>query len=492
MHARLTNNSGTRTSMKPKCWVLVVVCGLLLAVTAGAQCVTALVPVSQPVVFPSHAAGPIAFTGSLYGIAKLDADPANNAIYFGVYDANLNQIRPDRLIASSTLAGPRILLWNGSEFALFYETRNFQITLQRIDVNGNPAGGPVTIAPQHAQAFNQEYDAAWDPTRKAYIVLHTVTSGFDMGLWMALVAADGTQKSDEPVTFFVSTPVYPRVAVTPSGVIGIVYSRSVNGGQQELAFSIVTPGAPATAIATVRAGGANPRLATDGRFFFLVYTVPVTGGNTMRSVKYDTAGHVATADALLVNGVSDALPFSLIANTSLSEWALLYVQYPAGVLNPAVAETRLRRIPFAGGTTTDIPFVLDSAKRSLAPQSELTWNGSGYVASVGRVLSLSEGTESYLARHCPFVVGITASTTLTVPLAPITFTANPSSGAPPYTYVWSFGDISSSERGQTVTHAFRDVGTYTVTVTATDRDGANTTTSITVTIANLRRRAAKH
>jgi PKD domain len=478
--------------MNTKPWVLAVGCGLLLAASAAAQCVTALVPVSQPVLFPNHAAGPIAFTGSLYGVAKLDADPANNAIYFGVYDANLNQIRPDRLVAASTLAGPRLLLWNGTEFALFYETRAFQITLQRIDVNANPIGGPITIAPLHAQAFNQEYDAAWDPTRKAYIVLHTVTGGFDAGLWMTVVAADGTQKSDEPVTFFVSTPVYPRVAVTPSGVIGIAYSRSINGGQQELAFSIVTPGAPATAIATVRAGGANPRLATDGKFFFLVYTVPVTGGNAMRSVKYDTAGRVAAADALLVSGATDVLPFSLIANPTLSEWAVLYVQYPAGVLNPSVAETRLRRIPFTAGTTTDIPFILDSAKRSLGPQSELTWNGSGYVASVGRVLSLTEGTESYLARHCPFVVSIAASATLTVPNAPITFTANPSSGAAPYTYVWSFGDISSSERGQIVTHAYRDVGTYTVTVTATDRDGANTTTSITVTIANLRRRAAKH
>src|ERR1043166_7323044 len=218
MRARLTNNSGTRTSMKPKRWVLAVVCGLLLAASAAAQCVTALVPVSQPVLFPNRAPRPIAFTGSVYGVAKLDSDPANNAVYFGVYDANLNQIRPDRLIAASTLAGPRILLWNGSEFALFYETRNFQITLQRIDVNGNPVGGPIAVAPQHAQAFNQEYDAAWDPTRKAYIVLHTVTTGFEAGLWMAVIAADGTPKSDEPVTFFVATPVYPRVAGTPPGV----------------------------------------------------------------------------------------------------------------------------------------------------------------------------------------------------------------------------------------------------------------------------------
>ena len=478
--------------MTAKAWVGAVVCSLLFAAAAVGQCVTALVPVSQPVIFPNRAAGPIAFTGSVYGVAKLDADPANNAIYFGVYDRDLNQIRADKLIASSSHAGPRILLWNGSEFALFYETKNFQITAQRIDVNGNPIGGPVAVAPQRAMGFNQEYDAAWDPTRKAYIVLHTVTAGFEMGLWMAVVAADSTPKSDEPVTFFVSTPVYPRVAVTSTGIIGIVYSRSVNGGQQELAFSIVTPGAPATAIATVRAGGSNPRLATDGRFFLVVYVVPVSGGTSLRSVKYDTAGRVATADALLITGVTDALPFSLIPNATLSEWALLYVMYPAGVLNPSVGETRLRRIPFTSGTTTDSPLILDSSKRSLAPQSELTWNGNGYVASVGRVISLAEGTESYLARHCPFVVTIVASVTVTNPNIPITFTAIPNSGAPPFSYLWSFGDISGQERGPSVTHAYRDFGTYTVSVTATDRDGANATTTLTITITNFRRRAAKH
>ena len=475
--------------MTAKSWVGVV-CALLVATSAAAQCLSTLIPVSQPVAFPNRAAGPIAFTGSLYGVTKQDSDPANNAIFFGVYDASLNQVRADTLVAASTLAGPRILLWNGSEFALFYETRAYQITMQRIDVNGNPVGGPIAIAPAHAQTFNQEYDAAWDPTRKSYIVLHTVTTGFDSGLWMAAVTANGTQTSDEVVTFFVSSPVYPRVAVTSSGIIGIVYSRNV--GQQELAFSIVAPQKPATTLVTVRAGGSSPRIATNGQSFLIVYVAPVTGGSTLRSVKFDTAGRVTAADALLVTGAPDVLPFSLIANGALSEWALLYVQYPAGTLNPSVATTRLRRIPFGAGTTTDLPLVLDSSKRSLGPQSEVTFNGSAYIASVGRVISLSEGTESYLARHCPFLVTITASTTLANPLQPITFTATPFSGAPPYSYVWSFNDISSEERGQTVTHAYRDVGTYVVTVTATDRDGGQTSTTVTITIANLRKRAAKH
>ena len=41
--------------MTAKSWVVAVVCGLLLASSAAAQCVSALGPVSQPVVFPTVA-----------------------------------------------------------------------------------------------------------------------------------------------------------------------------------------------------------------------------------------------------------------------------------------------------------------------------------------------------------------------------------------------------------------------------------------------------
>src|SRR5947208_106295 len=136
-----------------------------------------------------------------------------------------------------------------------------------------------------AQAPGEELDAAWDPTRKAYIVLHSITAGVERGVWLTVVAADGTQKSDEAITFFIADPVFPRVAVTAAGNIGIIFSRAVNGGQQELAFAIVAPGTPPTSIATIRAGGSSPRVATDGKFFFVVYTAPITGGSVLRSVK---------------------------------------------------------------------------------------------------------------------------------------------------------------------------------------------------------------
>ena len=478
--------------MTVKTWVVAVVCALVLAAPAAAQCTPTLVPVSQPAFFPNHAAGPIAWTGSLFGVAKPDADILTNAIYFGVYDANLNAVRADNLVAAASANGPRILLWNGTEFALFYQTPQFQITFQRIDTLGNPIGGPIAVAPQHPLAPGMEFDAAWDPTRKAYVVLHSITLGFDRGVWLTTVGADGSLKTDEPISFFIADPVYPRVAVTPTGTIGIVWSRLVNGGQQELAFAIATPGSPVTSVSTIRAGGANPRLATDGRFFFVVYTAAVTGGTVLRSVKFDTAARVVTADAQLLAAGQDVAAFSLIPNPTLSEWGLLYVSYPAGINNPEFGETRLRRMAFSGATFTDEPFSADLNKRTLAPQSQLTWNGNAYVASIGRVLSRAEGTESYLGRLCPLVVTATASPILTSPNVPIRLTANPSGGTPPYSFTWSFGDVSANDSGQSVTHAYTQPGTYTATVTAADLNGSVATASVTVTILNLRRHAARH
>ena len=478
--------------MTAKSWVVAVVCGLLLASPAAAQCVSALVPVSQPVVFPNRAAGPLAWTGSLFGMAKQDADPTTNAIWSAVYDANLNQVRADNLVASATATGPRLLLWNGTDLAVFYQTPGFQITFQRFDVNGNAIGGPIAVAPAHALAPGEEYDAAWDPTRKAYIVLHSITTGFERGVWLTVVAADGTQKSDEPITFFIADPVFPRVAVTADGIIGIIFSRSVNNGQQELALAVVAPGTPPTSIATIRAGGSSPRLATDGKFFFVVYSAPITGGSVLRSVKYDTAGRVVTADAQLLSAGQDVVAFSVIANATLAEWGLLYVSYPVGVANASFGETRLRRIPFSGSTQIDAPLSVDGTKLNLAPQSELTWSGVAYVASIGRVLSRAEGTESYLARHCPLRVIATASPKAADPNVPITLTANPTGGRPPYSFTWHFGDVSADQTGQTVTHTYTQIGTYTATVTTTDLNGATTTATVTITILNLRHRAARH
>ncbi len=480
----------TANNLTAKSFVAAVVCGLSLAASAAAQCTSGLVSVSQPFVFPNHAAGPLVWTGSVYGAIKVDAGNSANSLYFAFYDVNLTQVQADTLLVGATAATRRILLWNGSEFALFYQTPAQQLTYLRLDANGNPVGAPIAVAPQHGVAPGEEYDAAWDASRKTYVIFHAIKAGLDRGLWLTVIGLDGTQKSDETVSLFNADPTYPRVAVTPSGTIGIAWSRLVNNGQQELAFGVYVPGSGPLSVSSVRAGGSNPRLATDGRFFLLVYSSPVTGGTVLRDVKYDTAGRVATADTLLLSVAQDDAAFSLIPNPALGEWGSLYVSYPIGFANPSFGETRLLRIFFSGAPPTDAQLATDGTKRTLPPQSELTWNGTGYVAAIGRFLTGGDASESYYARYCPLLVTASANPAVAVTFSPITFTANPSGGTGPYKFSWSFGDISSPEPGQTVTHSYHDPGTYTATVTATDATGAATTSTVTVTIAKLRRHAA--
>jgi hypothetical protein len=479
--------------MIARTWVVAVVCCLLLAMPAVPQCVSTEIPVSQPFVFPNHGAGPLAWTGSGYGLAKLDGESFTAAIYFALYDANLNQTSPDVLVTSISFAGPHALVWNGSEFALFYQTQLQQIVFQRIDASGHLIGTPIPVAPQHGNGSNQAYEAAWDPAQQAYAVFHTVTDSFERGLWLTLITPGGVQKSDAVISLFVANPVSPSLAVTPSGLIGVAWSR-INNDQQEAAFGIVRNDGTLLTSTSIRVGGLLPRVGTDGRFFYVAYSAPVTGGTVLRAVKYDLAGNVATPDAVIATGLGgdDLAATSVIANPTLNEWAVMYRLFGAGFLNPELAETRIHRVPFSGGVQTDAPLAQDTTKRRFAPRSELTWNGSAYVATVAGDLSRISGIESYFVRQCPLLVSATANPAISLPDAPITFTANPSGGTGPYKFSWSFGDVSSPEPGQTVTHAYRAPGTYNVTVTATDLTGATRTTTITVTVANLKRRPSKH
>jgi hypothetical protein len=449
--------------------------------------------VSLPVVFPNHEAAPLAWTGSLLGVSKSDSDQLVNAIWFGVYDANGNQVAGDKLAASTSAKGPLKVVWNGSEFALFYTTPSTtQLTMQRIDVNANPIGGPVSILPGHAIFPGQDFDFVWDATRNAYVILRSVASGFERGVWLSVVGADGSTKSDEVLSFNIADPTQPRIAVTPGGVLGLLWNRLV-GGEAELAFAIGAPGKPLTTIVTVKKAATNGLVASDGRFFLVVYESPASGGTSeIRSVKYDLTGRVVASDAQLIapSGI-DVVPYSLIANNTLGEWALLYVDAQFGALSTQPADTRLRRIPY--DTTvpqSDTLFAPDQTKRNLLPTGNLVFAGSRYAAPVGRYLSRAEGSESYIVFHCPLTVSITAQPPVANPNQPVTLTAIVQGGTGPYSVSWTFGDLNSAS-GTTASHAYRDVGNYVATATVHDQAGGVTLARFTVQIANLKHRAAR-
>jgi len=99
----------------------------------------------------------------------------------------------------------------------------------------------------------------------------------------------------------------------------------------------------------------------------------------------------------------------------------------------------------------------------------------------GRTVS---NTSTAMVITPPFQVNITASTTAgTLPLN-ITFNATPRYGVAPYTYLWQFGDGSTSTE-ESPTHIFTEAATYTVNLNITDSGGRMATSSNLRIVASL-------
>ncbi|MCI4345212.1 MAG: PKD domain-containing protein [Thermoplasmata archaeon] len=80
----------------------------------------------------------------------------------------------------------------------------------------------------------------------------------------------------------------------------------------------------------------------------------------------------------------------------------------------------------------------------------------------------------------PLSSGILSNRTSgTIPFSP-SFTAVASGGLPPYSYLWSYGDASSTEPGVSVSHPYDVAGNYTVRLAVVDSRGITATSTIAV------------
>jgi len=458
-----------------------------MSASAGAQCISTVRTVSQPVVFPSHAAGPVAWTGSVLGVAKIDI--GSSVVYFATYDANLNQLTADRVGANASLNGPIALIWNGSEFALFYQTGLLQLVFQRIAVSGEPIGTPIAVAPQHLNWQNQEYDIAWDSRRNAYDIIHTIPTGTERGLWLTIVDRDGKLQYDQSLSIYFSSTAEPRLAVAPSGEIGIAWVRLDEIGET-LYFLVFGSDNNVKAVERVSVGGRNARLAASDTTFLIITGLTVGGGTgELRSVRVDLKGAIIANDStfLPARGV-DIAPVSLLWNPTLREWALIYSESQSG-FNVFPGETRLRRFDFRGAVS-DTLFAPDPTKNIFAMTYPHVWTGTSYVGSISRPVPRSEGSDTHLVKHCPLLSSVSGpSYTALYGLAQFTAAAN--GGTPDYRYQWDFGDTGKAE-GRTPSHQYIRTGTYVVTLTITDSAGGVTVSTMTVNVVVPKRRAAGH
>jgi hypothetical protein len=456
----------------------------VVPVAAGADCISTIRTVSQPVVFPSHAAGPVAWTGSVLGVAKVDVD--SNVVYFATYDAELNQLIADRIVSNASLGGPMALFWSGTEFALFYQRDDLQLVFQRISVAGEPLGAAIPVAPKHLQWQNQEYNIVWDAYRESYDIIHTIPAGPERALWLTIVGRDGTIKYDQPLSIYITTTTEPRIAVAPTGQIGITWIREDLIGTS-LYFMLFGADNNIKELTSISPSGRQSRIAASDDTFLIVTIGHLPGPTTeLRSARVDFAGNIIAADAQLIpaRGV-DIAPLDLLWNPTLHEWALTYSESPVGFdLFPG--ETRLHRFTF-NGFTGDVLFTPDPTKNIYGMRFPLVWTGASYDGSIQRTVSRNEGSDTYLVRHCPLVSSI--SSPVHTPIYNLTqFIASASGGTPDYRYHWNFGDTGTGE-GANPKHQYIRTGTYTVTLTVTDSAGATSVATSVVTVVVPKRRS---
>jgi len=151
------------------------------------------------------------------------------------------------------------------------------------------------------------------------------------------------------------------------------------------------------------------------------------------------------------------------------------------------------RIPEPSPSKSESPITPQKRVRRLKPNWKAT-PASASCAPSGRkrkmilvvaivaILAVVSMIAAALVYYHPPVRGIgSPSSTTIVKGQSVQFDFSPSQGTPPYSYLWTFGDGSTST-AKSPTHTYADVGTYTVTVVVTDKAGmkCSWTTRITV------------
>jgi hypothetical protein len=240
----------------------------------------------------------------------------------------------------------------------------------------------------------------------------------------------------------------------------------------------------------------SAQVATDGNTILVIFSSTTVSGMTtgteLRSSQFDLAGNRLTPDAPFLTGSgTDIVPLHLHSTLALSEWALTYNDAASGLYG-FPGQIRLRRFRSLGVIASDTLLSPDPVRGQLNALYPIVFMNGAYYATIRRLLSRVEGSESYLLKLCPFFVTAKNDTSLTLPFSPVTFTANGSGGTPPYRFEWNFGDNGVAV-GAVVQHLYSAPGTYTVTLTGTDAAGAVSINTTTVVISTGgKRRTVRH
>ncbi len=448
---------------------------LFTAVAAMGECVTSARLISTRQTKPNLVSGPVAWSGSVLGVAKSQEDAAT-ALWFAVYDEALQTLVPDRPIANDSrdIIGLR---WTGTEFGLFYRTSTQRLHLQRLTMMGEPIGGPIPITPGRTVYSGDEIEVEWSPAVDAYIIARNISQGQFQGIWVTYVTRDGTQRSDRRLSVVAASQSNLSLAVTNAGVAGLVFTNQGNA----ISLARITESSPPISITVAPTAGNFIETAAVGNQFVITHAVMSGGKLKVHWLIVDTSHQVIRPDELLFEGLGDVWPVALVATQD--ELAMAYIDVKDRQ-QPLDKEYRLRRFTIDGTTITDSYFAASDLGAATRSESiyDFVWTGASYLQASFR--RSPDRLNSHLLRYCPLRASVTTDVAFARPGQPIVFTAVPEGGTPGYSYEWTFGDPARVFRSQSVSRTYTETGTYTATLTVTDSAGSKFTTNYTVNVIN--------
>lgn len=443
---------------------------LTAAVSISAQCVSEVVQIGSRSSLTSLVAGPAAWNGSMLAVASNQA--RNGSVWMTLYDERGTRLYPGVKIPSSEDARIIDVFWNGSHFAVFFETADHKLVLRRFSTTGELIGGAIAPLPTLVLGDDDDLDILWSSRLGAYVMARTAHLP-SRGVWLTIVNPDGTVRSNTQRA--VPAPgSLVRVAETDSGVLGVFFEQDVSNnlmymrvveGERDFFRKVWTPG--------------DDLVVTS---FLNQFVLARTGQQpdsrkTIRWKVIDTNGFDVREDTrLLIGSGLDVRPLALITNGS--ELALTYLDARDGfgVQDPSF---RLVRFNLANDILADTYFAAaDRTRHRAYSEYPFVWTGQAYLTPAVR--ETDEGDDSYLLRLCPLRAEVSAPGTSTRGDV-VTFTGIAEGGVPGYQYVWTWNERDRFE-GETLQLRYDVPGTYTVRLTITDATGTVATRTFTVNV----------
>lgn len=451
------------------------------AFTSQAECISTAQKLSSAGSPPVRVAGALAWSGSVLAVTSHQSSASS--LFVAVHDEYLNRLSSDVLVSKDVRTARASVVWNGSEFGLFFQTKDSRLLLQRVSTSGELIGAPVRVTSELRIGAEDSYDVAWSAARNAYAVARVTqfSTGRTVSVW--IVEKDGSTRSRHDAVIALDNETIPRVAAAAGGTIGVAF----RGAGSVVFLSRLLPSDVWLTPLAIGKGEDGFAIAANGEKFGVARSAAISGARTeVRWAGVTAAGGSFASDRSLVSPTGvDANVVSLTSREG--EWALAYNDSLAGIeIEPGVL--RIHRFTDAGTRISSSTFAPQFTQEDTFGRFPLTWSGSAFLAASER---RGEG-DSYLMRLCPVVPEIATAARYVKRDEITTFTAAADGGRPPYAWKWNFGEGSQTETREIEKYRWRKTGTYTVTLTATDGVGATGVATVTIIVVEPKRRAVGH